>query len=362
MKISVSTPVSRRPSGNVSATDIEAFLVCPQKFAFFTEERLVSKFVNENMLVGSAVHAALALYYSAAYYSAASEAAMIAEGVRYITQEIAESREKGFIFSGEESVLQSSVSAVLSYYYAWSAEEDYRWRIVGVEVPFSVEFWTGCSIVGVVDAIVQDEATGKLWIVDHKTTGHTSTENLLPYAFSMQAYLYPWVANKTKLRAFKGLTLVDEDPRVVEGVIFNLISKSPPSVPRILKNGSVSQDKSQRTTATLYKQVLHARGLDEKDYTEMLASLEGRKYNERIPVAFTQGQADWFGEFLWKVLVQMKQPDSRVCAAPSRTCSFCDYRSLCEEGIRRNRPWRLLTLGTFLQRESHDLFGNSEEG
>lgn len=55
---------------------------------------------------------------------------------------------------------------VIAYHARWANED---WEILGVEVEF--RYWLGdVEIGGKLDALVRDRATGKIWIVEHKTS------------------------------------------------------------------------------------------------------------------------------------------------------------------------------------------------
>lgn len=68
--------------------------------------------------------------------------------------------------------------------------------------------------------------------------------------------------------------------------VYNIIGKTAPKPPSILKNGTISKDKKQNTTLELYKKAIVENGLKFADYTEMLEMLEkqGNKFLRRVSV------------------------------------------------------------------------------
>lgn len=66
-----------------------------------------------------------------------------------------------------DAVAAAKARAVLTGYETrWG---DVRWRVLAVEVPFSFELG-GYIIDGFIDAIVQDESDGRVYVVEHKNT------------------------------------------------------------------------------------------------------------------------------------------------------------------------------------------------
>lgn len=68
--------------------------------------------------------------------------------------------------------------------------------------------------------------------------------------------------------------------------VYNIIGKSAPKPPKILKDKSISKDKKQNTTLELYKKAIVENGLKFADYTDMLEMLEkqGNKFLRRVSV------------------------------------------------------------------------------
>lgn len=145
---------------------------------------------------------------------------------------------------------------MLDYYTKWLKRRNtYRtlWLpneegilVPQVEVQFSLELAELSEIAefsvvyhGTIDKVVIDE-DGKWWIVDYKTAAAIDVQKL---ATDPQISAYVWAAEQ-------------HYQHEIEGMLYLQMSKSPPQSPRILKNGSLSLAKDQRTTHAQFREAL----------------------------------------------------------------------------------------------------------
>lgn len=94
------------------------------------------------------------------------------------------------------------------------------WVILHVEENFMVELDDGTQITMTPDLIVQEESTGAVWIVDHKTTDRMPSQD---QGQSLQALTY--------------FGLLQPFFPTLTGFIFNYLRKKPPAQPRLAKTG-----------------------------------------------------------------------------------------------------------------------------
>ena len=118
-------------------------------------------------------------------------------------------------------------------------------------------------LTGRIDLVVQRE--DGIWIVDHKTAAGRHDSRALDVDDQLTGYCYIWYR------------LTGDIPR---GAIYNVLVKDPPKPPKQLKDGSLSRDKSQRTTFELYLQSIHTLGLDPNDYEEHLNWLGQKEWSQ----------------------------------------------------------------------------------
>lgn len=143
---------------------------------------------------------------------------------------------------------------MLKHYESWLPVLDDKFKTVWiegvpqVEINFSLVFEeltdlapdnTMIAYGGTFDRIVEDQ-DGRWYILDYKTAKVFDTSKL-PTDQQISAYL--WAAEQIYDREF-------------EGFVYLQINKNPPKPPKLLKKGTVSVSKSQRTTAILYRETL----------------------------------------------------------------------------------------------------------
>lgn len=103
--------------------------------------------------------------------------------------------------------------------YLWHYKDD-PWKVLETEFTVEAFFPDGRLYRGKVDALIEN-AFG-IWIVDHKT--HKVLPDHTFRLLDAQSGLYLWAANKMKLP--------------VQGFIWNYLKTAPPSIPRLIKDGS----------------------------------------------------------------------------------------------------------------------------
>jgi len=178
---------------------------------------------------------------------------------------------------------------------------------------------------GRIDMVVERE--DGVWIVDHKTLSSAPSDSALDIDDQITAYCY----------IYWRMTGV-----VPRGGMYNVLLKDPPKPPRVLKNGTVSKDKSQRTTYDLYVQALEEHGQDPADYTEILEYLKDKGWSQffiRMQSERNMEQLAQFEKHLFHEYADMDealQYTDQLYPNPSQyTCPRCQYLPICkamEEG------------------------------
>lgn len=139
------------------------------------------------------------------------------------------------------------------------------WEPLAVEEKFRVNIPTEKgtrsrdNLRGILDVIVDDN--GEIWLVDHKFTATDLEKYDDGLVLDEQANFYLWALRE----------LLD---RNVAGIIFNLIRTKKPTVPKLLKNGTLSVAKNMDTTRATYLQAIIDNGLDPADYVDALQHVE----------------------------------------------------------------------------------------
>jgi hypothetical protein len=162
-----------------------------------------------------------------------------------------------------------------------------------------------------------------IWIVDHKTAASAYDARALDVDDQLTGYAYIYYR------------LTGDVPR---GVIYNALIKDPPKPPRILKDGSLSKDKSQRTTYDLYLQAIEENDLDASDYEDFLALLKEKHWHQfflRDTLEKNLHEIQQFEKRLYAEYLDMQQtlskPDFWAYPNPSQwNCGSCSYVALCQ--------------------------------
>lgn len=175
------------------------------------------------------------------------------------------------------------------------------------------------DIVVVIDAIFVHNVTKRTLILDYKfTVSPKSFEDLL-----VDAQL-PWYACIYALSTTPKLQLADID------VGYLSIPKSMVDAPRVLKNGTLSKDKSQNTTYDLYLAKINELGLDVESYDDILNSLRLKNPFSFVVLNVDENMVWRIFETVRRVQVQMKQ--EVILEQFSNRCKTCEYVAYCKLG------------------------------
>lgn len=227
---------------------------------------------------------------------------------------------------------------MLDYFVPWyerrNASEGWKTLFIDgvpqVEVDFRLELTELSEIAGkpvlyegTFDRIVQD-CYGRYWIMEFKTAKSIDLDKLVT---DPQVKAYVWAAEQWYNAQF-------------EGVLYMQMAKDAPSPPRILKNGTISVDKNQKTTHQLLRATLlqhYPDGNFPGKYVEFLNTLaeqetpEGNRF-VRIDTIHVNDDAK---ANTYKHIIaegrEMIDPDLPIYPNPTRDCAWdCkEMRSVC---------------------------------
>lgn len=191
-----------------------------------------------------------------------------------------------------------------------------------VEVPLD-KWGISSPFKGRIDLLVRDLEYGGLWIWDHKWM------KMIPRPdermMSPQALMYAWALRKLGYD--------------IRGFLFNYGRTKPPTIPRVLKNGSLSMAKRMDTDYSTYLTAIKENHGEQwklyakKVYRQKLLDLKGREQmwfnRQRIPVEparIKRGLAEF--------LITIKDIERRNMKHPPRSyffnCPFtCEYHDPC---------------------------------
>lgn len=186
---------------------------------------------------------------------------------------------------------------------------------------------TGGYLSGRIDMVVERE--DGVWVVDHKTLSAPPSDSALDIDDQITGYCY----------IYYRMTGV-----IPRGGMYNVLIKDPPKPPRVLKNGSLSKDKSQRTTYDLYCIALEEHGLvgNIEEYTEILDYLAEKGWSQFYLRMQSERNIEQLAEFEKHLFHEYADMDEalqfpeQLYPNPSQyTCPRCQYLPICkamEEG------------------------------
>lgn len=123
------------------------------------------------------------------------------------------------------------------------------------------------GLVGVIDAVWTNKFNNKILITDYKFS--SGSKGVVDISIDEQMYIYAFGYAKTQ-----GVPLENIQIGYIN------IPKKELDKPRVLKNGSLSKDKSQCVSYETYLQAIHDNNLNEEDYQDILTELKDKNFIE----------------------------------------------------------------------------------
>lgn len=300
-----------RPAIRLSNSSTRALLRCEQKYVYKYVDGLAARIVALPLKLGTWVHALLEAKYEDGFHSGTkrwqAKNQELAKGFKKLMP--AEREYYGDLPTQADIIMKG-------YEHTWKGEEE-DWSIVDTELKVEHELGKGWVFVGKIDVVAEDH--DGLWIWDHKT--HKGAKPTDDYRIiDPQSALY--------VRFYELIT-----GRKPTGFIFNYLRTKLPSVPRLLKNGTLSKAKIDTNYITMLN-AIRGYGLDPKEYRPQLsmARARDRDFYDRIfinrPTALIRN-----------LLLDIKEKAPRIRelhegARPARTltkdCKWdCEFHLLC---------------------------------
>lgn len=199
---------------------------------------------------------------------------------------------------------------------------------------------------GTVDKIVKDHC-GRLWITDYKTAASADTNKL---DTDDQISRYLWAAEQ-----------ILQMP--IYGFCYLQLTKAVPKQPKILANGSLSSDKRQKTTRSLYKQaIIDIYGSVEKapanviNCLNVLAEKETPEGDSFIRWDLVTRTTEEKRSTFYNIIAEAKTMTSieLYCyPSPTRDCIWdCPFRSACLALDREDMQEFALSLDNYEVRDA----------
>ena len=290
---------------------------------------------------------------------------IVVDGGEYGTHFYSMSDEKKEKIDGMAAMARSMFSRYIDTY--WNLDYS-NWEIVCIEktmiTPLRTQNNTASSkwdFSGVPDLIVKLRATGKYYVVEHKST--VDVEKMLDQCrFDQQGVGYCWLISEVGMC----------EPSDIGGVVYRATRKKIPSDPKIVKSGAVSASACD-TTPSKYLKALELAETDGHERTAkhsaILKALKARhpqKWLDQIIVPVDERALDSWrdGTYITSVAKNAAQSYGEVghwkvgstagCFSYNR---MCPYLPLCEQ----NEPALDILRDDFMLRELYEIKAAHEE-
>lgn len=317
---------------HTTVTEVGSFRTCRRRWYLDTHLRLAPKGqVTWYLIFGDCVHAALETYYKSGRNAKKMKAAFLRAWRRedaILRQKFSNFYDMGI--GDEWNMHKERGIEMLRCYDMFDRADPFFDEIEEV----SIETRSFIEILGPDGEPLPGNPllSGKLdligttkrdtWGMDHKALASAPSDTALDIDDQITGYTYIyWRITDTLARGFA----------------YNVLIKDPPKPPRMLKDGSLSKDKSQRTTYDLYIQALDDLGLDHADYDEVLSFLQAsgwRRYFVRIGSERNIEQLASYEDHLWRVVRDMQQcieDPTEAYPNPSQyVCPGCSVMPICK--------------------------------
>jgi ATP-dependent helicase/DNAse subunit B len=285
---------------------------------------------------GTAIHSALEAYYDPVTWNHPSEIRQTA-AIMAFTKAIEGFKQKALKVNGDSELVyeleqdhQERMQLgmdMLAYYFLYSEEADDDIIPIRTEVEFEVPVldldrkpmvWKDEPVVyqGRVDLLAQVKHSGKYIIVDHKTAAQFGQTDWL--ALDEQCTSYGWA-----LEHMLGLD--------ISGIMYNQLRKKAPHPPKQLKDGSLSVNKQQDTTAQLF--IAECKRLNQpvEQYQGFIDFLNAdpKEFVRRTVIKRTQSEYEAQSRRIFMEAIDMLDTPMIYPNPSSMNCNGCQFFQPC---------------------------------
>jgi len=274
------------------------FLNCRRKYQYSYVYGLAPRKPSVPFLVGGLFHDELDRMYTAGEFDEEAAKARIATACEKAANT------EGLVPEDSDNIyVQQAIAfgAVKGYAANYLASDLKKWRVVAAEGDFSVPINSSWTYRGKTDLVVEERATGRTLLVEHKTAGRLDAGYVAKLPMDSQILGYAWAKRQEKLR--------------LAGVVYNVTKK-----PQI----------RQRQTETLrqfYQRI-------EDEY-----ALNPAAYFYREILVFSDGDIDRFAGELEDFTrdVEQAQERNKFSVNPSQCTAMgvCPFMRLCLDGVNK---------------------------
>lgn len=314
----------------LSHSKMKTFNRCPQKYRYrYIDKYLPEGYVKpENMVWGSFMHHLLEQYLKLIKQGCDTPIQLTYYALETVDDYCDQNPEVD-----EYGIREEVIAIFRNYVLEFWKEDVNNWEVVSTEMKFEVPILdpegeeTGMYLMGYIDALVKDKRSGELYIMEHKTTAYSiekRTENLV---LDDQVSLYCLALHNLGYD--------------VKGVIYDVIRKKIPSVPKLLKNGKLSTAQID-TTPEVYRMIVQQHGLNVNDYEDKLQELatQGKPFFKRVLTDRTQEELHiaYLDLYHRSMMISVMSDNNAWYRLPCNDCNNdCMYIDKCKEDFTTMR-------------------------
>lgn len=330
----------------VHISDIRTFRTCRRKWGWASplKANLEPAIPYVPFFTGRAFHAALEYYYR--------DHTPFDETLdKYLTSEEANMAEIGEMWPSEKEAFDEQIElirSIIQHYSVWQAQDtktycDNNLEFISLEQEFNIPLPIPKGVIhptlgipsnghwhphihlgGRFDGVMRHIPSNTYWLWETKTT-RSIQELTTSLANDEQCGVYMYAASKMLNVPIKG-------------VLYNMVRKKAPSLPSVLKNGSLSKAVSVDTTHFMYQEEVKAMFPDfsdetiEDEYGQILETLRENefKFFMRYPVYRSAYELEMLMANVYHTAMEMVNPNTVLYPAPSwLNCNFCSFKSAC---------------------------------
>lgn len=149
----------------------------------------------------------------------------------------------------------------MSYLMRYNKEDKAQWRVIDTELDEIITLPSGLRFQIIIDLIMED-LNGGLWIWDHKTVGRFMPADFM--LLDAQLARYFWGAEHMGYKSLRG-------------IIFNEVNTTSPTLPKVLKDGTLEKRANLRCDVFTYLREIKRQGTTVDAHREFLKRLASQQ-------------------------------------------------------------------------------------
>lgn len=291
---------------NISHSKIKTWRRCHRAFFYKYIEKLRPRRKGRPLVFGSICHEQI-------------EAHANGDDPKGVIKKYREGAKKLFSAEVDEYMqIIDDANLIMSNYFNYYSKDKLKFVPIkgkSAEHKFEVKIAPGITLNGKIDAICRT-TDKRVWLTEHKTHKKFPDEGVR--FRDLQTVVYMDI-------------LPDIGIKSCDGVLWDYIRSTPPSTPKLLKDGSLSKA-SIDTLPHIFLQAIKDHKLKPKDYAGKLKELEGKEkdFFKRIFMPVNKELSRQLMEETIYTSLEIQANGGKDCTRNlTKDCGWCEYEGLC---------------------------------